>query len=89
MISEFPRTLKQYSLSRDSLKAPGVLLSASFPPPRANMEAVSQLYYDPKVVADLSGDWDSVVVVAKDAKDLPASLASIAPVIEAQIKVAK
>ena len=53
------------------------------------MEAVSQLYYDPKVVADLSGDWDSVVVVAKDAKDLPASLAFIALVIEAQIKVAK
>ena len=75
-------------MSRDSLKALGVLLSASFSP-RANMEAVSQLYYDPKVVADLSGDWDSVVVVAKDAKDLPASLASIAPVIEAQIKVAK
>ena len=51
------------------------------------MEAVSQLYYDPTVVADLSGDWDSVVVVAKDAKDLPASLAFIASAIEAQIKV--
>lgn len=51
------------------------------------MEAVSQLYYDPKVVADLSGDWDSVVVVAKDAKDLPASLAFITSAIEAQIKV--
>ena len=51
------------------------------------MEAVSQLYYHPKVVADLSGDWDSVVVVAEDSKDLPASLAFIASAIEAQIKV--
>ena len=51
------------------------------------MDAVGQLYYDPKVVTDLSDDWDALLVVAKDAKDLPASLAFISSAIEDHIKV--
>ena len=51
------------------------------------MEAVRQLYYDPELVTDLSGDWDAVVVVAKDAKVLSASLAFATSAIENQITV--
>ena len=82
-----PENVKTIFIVARFFKSTGRFAISLFPPPRANMEAVSQLYYDPKVVADLSGDWDSVVVVAKNPKDLPASLASIASAIKAHIEV--
>ena len=62
-------------------------MSPSFRVVLGNMDAVKKLYYDPKVVADLSGEWDAVLVVAKDPKDLPDSLNFLTSAITAQIQV--
>ena len=49
--------------------------------------AIHELAFKPKVVTDLTGQWDAVVVVAKDPKDIPDSLAYLKAPLELQSSV--